>query len=252
MARQARKKSSSNIYHLLMRGINRQNIFYDTEDYQKFLDVLFRYRDISGYSIYAYCLMNNHIHLLIKEGEEPLAKIMRRICGSFVYWYNAKYQRVGNLFQDRFKSEAVEDDKYFLNVLRYIHQNPLKAGLVKTAQDYTWSSMGKYISSHGEVNADYVFKYFSKNKDEAVERFKEFCEKTNTDEFLEMEVKKRTTDEEARNLITEKCRVNSPLELQGFAKAERDMYLRRIKEEGLSVRQIERLTSINRGLVLKA
>jgi REP element-mobilizing transposase RayT len=73
--------------------------------------------------------MGNHVHILLKVGNEPLEQMMRRICGSYVYWYNKKYQRTGNLFQDRFKSETVENDNYFLIVLRYIHQNPLKAGL---------------------------------------------------------------------------------------------------------------------------
>jgi len=88
--------------------------------------------------------MGNHVHLLLKEGEESLEQIMRRICCSYVYWYNWKYQRIGSLFQDRFKSEPVENDTYFLTVLRYILQNPLKAGMEKTIEDYHWSSIGEY------------------------------------------------------------------------------------------------------------
>lgn len=123
MARQPRKKSDSGIYHIIMRGINRQNIFEDQEDYYKFIETIKQYKEISGYQIYAYCLMGNHVHLLLIVGNEPLEQIMRRICGSFVYWYNRKYQRTGNLFQDRFKSEPVDNDNYLLTVLRYIHQN---------------------------------------------------------------------------------------------------------------------------------
>lgn len=115
----------------MMRGINRQAIFYDEADFSKFLETLLKYKEISGYEIYAYCLMDNHVHLLLKVGREPLEQIMRRICGSYVYWYNTEYQRIGYLFQDRFKSEVVENDSYFLTVLRYIHQNPLKAEVSK-------------------------------------------------------------------------------------------------------------------------
>ena len=129
MPRKARAKSKTGIYHIILRGINRQKIFNDNEDKKRLLETLLRYKEKSKYQIYAYCLMDNHIHLLLKEGEEPLAQIMRRIGGSYVYWYNHKYERVGNLFQDRFKSEVVEDDTYFLTVLRYIHQNPAKAGI---------------------------------------------------------------------------------------------------------------------------
>lgn len=84
--------------------------------------------------------MGNHVHILIKEGKEDLGNVMRRIGASYVYWYNVKYDRVGHLFQDRFKSEAVEDNRYLLSVLRYIHQNPLKAGIVSDIREYKWSS----------------------------------------------------------------------------------------------------------------
>ena len=127
MPRKARLKSQSGIYHIVMRGINRQQIFIEDEDYHRFLQTLKYYKESSGYNIYAYCLMRNHLHILLKEGSEPLAQIMRRICGKFVYWYNQKYDRVGYLFQDRFKSEPVEDDAYFLTVLRYILPIPLRS-----------------------------------------------------------------------------------------------------------------------------
>ena len=128
MPRQARRKSESGIYHILLRGINRQQIFEDIEDFEKFLEVLKDCKAISDYKLFAYCLMSNHVHLLIKEEKEPIEQIMKRIATRFVYWYNIKYQRVGHLFQDRFKSEPVENDAYFMTVIRYIHQNPLKAG----------------------------------------------------------------------------------------------------------------------------
>jgi REP element-mobilizing transposase RayT len=137
--RRAREKSNSGIYHIFLRGINRQDIFEDGEDSQKFLDALQRYKEISAYSLYAYCLMGNHVHLLLQVGVEPLAQFMRRICGSYVYWYNKKYKRIGNLFQDRFKSEPDKDDANFLpssgtstRILarsRYIHNE--KTGLDK-------------------------------------------------------------------------------------------------------------------------
>ena len=114
MPRSARKKSSSGIYHVILRGINKQRIFEDDEDNLYFLEKLKTYKDISGYELYAYCLMSNHLHLLIKEGGDSLSIAFRRIGASFVYWYNRKYSRSGHLFQDRFKSEPVETDEYFL------------------------------------------------------------------------------------------------------------------------------------------
>ena len=129
MPRQARKKSESRIYHVMLRGINQQQIFEEAEDCDKFLDVMRDCKEICQYDVYAYCIMGNHIHLLIKEGTETLEQVFKRICGRFVYWYNIKYRRVGHLFQDRFKSEPVDSNEYLLTVVRYIHQNPIKAGL---------------------------------------------------------------------------------------------------------------------------
>ena len=114
MPRAARVKSKTGIYHIILRGINRQIIFEDEEDSLKFLQTLSEYKEKSKYEIYAYCLMGNHVHILIKEGKEELGIAMRRIGASYVYWYNWKYERNGHLFQDRYKSEAVEDDKYLL------------------------------------------------------------------------------------------------------------------------------------------
>ena len=145
MPRRAREKSSSGIYHVVLRGINKQRIFEDDEDNQKYLETIKTYKENSGYEIYAYCLMSNHIHLLMKEGKEDLGVAFRRIGASYVYWYNWKYSRRGHLFQDRYKSEAVETDNYFLAAMRYIHQNPMKAGMVKEIQAYPWSSYGEYI-----------------------------------------------------------------------------------------------------------
>ena len=98
----------------------------------KFLQILKECKAISECKLLAYCLMGNHFHLLIKIENESLEQVFKRICGRFVYWYNTKYQRVGHLFQDRFKSEPVENDAYLLTVIRYIHQNPVKAGISKS------------------------------------------------------------------------------------------------------------------------
>ena len=127
MPRQARKRSNTQIYHAMLRGINQQQIFEDNEDYAKFIQVIRDCKSLSGFQLFAYCLMGNHIHLLLKETNEPIEQIFRRIGSRYVYWYNVKYQRVGHLFQDRFKSEPIETNEYFLTVLRYIHQNPIKA-----------------------------------------------------------------------------------------------------------------------------
>ena len=145
MPRTARKKSKTGIYHIMLRGINRQRIFEDDEDYRRFLNSLKEFKDKCGYEIYGFCLMSNHIHLLIKEGNEDLGIVFRRIGASYVYWYNWKYNRCGHLFQDRYKSETVENDVNLLSVLRYIHQNPVKAGIEKDLKNYPGDTWGRFF-----------------------------------------------------------------------------------------------------------
>ena len=113
MPRSARNKSSTGIYHVILRGINKKRIFEDNEDKLRFLETIRISQEASKYQVYAYCLMSNHVHLLMKEGNENLGMAFRRIGASYVYWCNWKYNRQGHLFQDRYKSEAVDTDEYF-------------------------------------------------------------------------------------------------------------------------------------------
>ena len=252
MPRKAREKSESDIYHIIMRGINRQRIFNEEEDCHRFLQTLKFYKETSGYEIYAYCLMSNHIHLLIKVGPEPLEQIMRRVCGKFVYWYNHKYDRTGYLFQDRFKSEPVEDDTYFLTVLRYIHQNPLKAGLVKGLKDYPWSSYNAYIKRNKLVDADFALKMFSANQAQALKLFMNFNEQKTDEQCLDIEERKTLSDKEALQIMETVFSTSNMEEWRKIDRSTRDNYLSMLKQKGLSVRQISRLTGLNRGVVLKA
>lgn len=151
MSRQAREHSGTGIYHVMLRGINRQDIFEDDDDYGMFIRILSGLfsrpsndlmSTICACHIYAYCLMPNHVHLLLREKEWELKEIMKSIASSYVFYFNKKYGRVGHLFQDRFKSEPCDDMQYFFTLFRYIHQNPVKAGLVTNVGDYKYSSWG--------------------------------------------------------------------------------------------------------------
>lgn len=127
MPREARKNSVSGVYHIILRGANKQEIFHDDDDRIKFLDTLRKYSQRFGVKIYAWCLMSNHVHLLLREGDESISITMKRIGVSFALYYNYKYMTTGHLFQDRFKSENVESTNYLLTVTRYIHQKPHKS-----------------------------------------------------------------------------------------------------------------------------
>ena len=172
MPRMSRSISESGIYHIMLRGINKQAIFETDEERTRFLETVIKYKEICGFDLYAYCIMSNHVHLLVKETEEPISNIIKRIGGSYAFWYNKKYERCGHLFQERYKSEPVEDDEYFLTVLRYIHQNPTKAGMVKDISAYKWSSYNEYTMESDIVDRNFALQMFSKEPSKAISSMK--------------------------------------------------------------------------------
>jgi REP element-mobilizing transposase RayT len=243
-------KSNSGIYHIIMRGINRQTIFEDEEDCVKLIQTIYRYKEVCEYKIYAYCLMGNHLHLLIKEGQESLQTVMRRVCGSYVFWYNKKYGRIGYLFQDRYKSEPVEDDEYFLTVLRYIFHNPIKAGIVTKIQYYKWTNYIDYMEGNNQTEIDFVLNIFNTDREKALKRFIEHINKKDDDKCLDITEKRCLTDDEARKLIQANYKIDHATDIQKFDTVNRNLYLKDLKERhGLSIRQIERVTGISRGVV---
>ncbi len=249
MPRRARMKSESGIYHVILRGINKQRIFEDDQDYQKYLKTIKGYKEISGYEVYAYCLMSNHIHLLMKEGKEDLGIAFRRIGASYVFWYNWKYSRIGHLFQDRYKSETVETDSYFLAVMRYVHQNPVKAGIVKDIQTYPWSSYGEYKNKAQICDTRFALNKFSVNLTDALYLWEKFHQENNDDNCLEYDYGKRLNDLEAAEMIRKVAGVKSPVEMQNFEKQKRNDIIRKLKQRKLSIRQIERLTGVSFGVI---
>ena len=249
MPRRAREKSSTGIYHIMLRGINGQIIFEDNEDCEKLIKIIGEYKAVCGYEIYAFCLMGNYIHLLIKEGKEDLGIAFRRIGARYVYWYNWKYKRRGHLFQDRYKSEVVENDKYFLTVLRYIHQNPIKAGIEKNMAKYPWSSFNEYLGKNGICDTKFALSLFADEEKRAVELFQQFNREVNKDKCLEYEELARVDDIEATKKIIEVAGVENIIEIQNFEKEKRDKIIKELKNRGLSIRQIERLTGISFGVI---
>lgn len=146
MPRVSRQLSETGIYHVMLRGNERRKIFLSDEDRKRFIEILSEKSRENEFSVLAYCLMDNHVHLLIREGKNQIDRVMKRIGVSYVYYFNKKYKRTGHLFQDRFKSEPINDDRYLLAAVRYIHNNPVKALIVQEPDRYQWSSYNAYIS----------------------------------------------------------------------------------------------------------
>ncbi|MGM0753183.1 MAG: transposase [Bacillota bacterium] len=249
MPRQARIKSRSGIYHIMLRGINRQIIFEDDEDKKRFVDTLLKYKH--NYYLFAYCIMDNHVHVLLKETSKPLSDLIKRISSSYVYWYNMKYNRCGHLFQARFKSENVETKAYFLTVLRYIHQNPLKAGLVKDVFQSRWTSIHEYCKNERPLDIELPLNLFSNNKTRAVTLFKEYMSESTYDLCLEDPPSQRITDDEVR-IYLRKLGVSNKSMLQGMNKEQRNEVLVNLKTlKGVSERQISRVTGVSRKVIQK-
>lgn len=267
MARQARKASVSGVYHVMLRGINRQRIFEDSQDEQKFLELLRLYRKRCGFALYGYCLMGNHVHLLLKEAARPcvitingvdvetgpgeaLKTVFKRVGVSYVLYFNRKYRRTGPLFQDRFRSEPVDTDEYLLMALRYIHLNPVKARLCSKPEEYPLSSFREYLNEGNRrmVDCEAVLNMIT------LEELKAYTEQPNEDRFLEMSGSEKLpgTDEEAKACMARITGCASASEFQRLEKAERERALRRLYSEGFAIAQISRITGYSRPIVYRA
>lgn len=247
MPRRARKQSETGIYHVMLRGIDRQLIFEDSEDYIRFLDIVEECREVCNFQLYAYCLMGNHVHLLLKVQDEGLETIFKRIGGRYVYYYNVKYQRVGHLFQDRFKSEPVDNNEYFLTVLRYIHQNPVKAKLCSKVEEYPFSSFAEYLHESTFVDTEFALGIIDRSE------FVRFNNAPNSDTCLELVTPSRhaVTDAQAQVIIGKISHCKTVTEFQSLEENKKERFIKKIYEKGVSVRQLSRLTGTNKGIVEK-
>ena len=262
MPRQERTKSGTGIYHVMLRGINRQDIFEDDEDYYQMIACLRglteRY-DENGAAveplctIYCYCLMSNHIHLLLREQKEDISSIMKRLGVAYAYFFNKKYQRNGHLFQDRFRSEPVNTLEYFVTLLRYIHQNPVKAGLVPSAQDCTWSSWHEYAGT--SINQLHICKTSVitariKTAD-LLELIDEPLDASMDILDVESSATVYHTDSELKDFLCNTHGVSNPLTIQSLEKNRRNYILKSTKEFGAGIRQLSRLTGVSYGIIQK-
>ena len=238
----------------MLRGNERKNIFLDDEDKLYWLEILSRIKERGRFYLQAFCLMDNHLHLILSEGSEDVATVMKRINVSYVSYFNKKYRRVGHLFQDRFKSEAIEENDYLLALTRYIHQNPVKAGLVKHMGDYKWSSYNGYIDDKNRfakiLDTDVVLDLFSMNKATARKLFIEYMNKESEESF--MDLPEDVIDEkEAEEIYLTMLKERGLDEHADNAKIP-DEFIREFKEKtGLSIRKIAVIVNMNKDKVNK-
>ena len=238
MPRYARKISNTNIYHVMIRGINRQVIFEDDEDYKKFLYILQDCVKKTECRIYAYCLMPNHVHLLLDPRLYTIETVMKTIGIRYARFYNDKYQRIGHLFQDRFKSENVEDEGYFLAVLRYILQNPLKAGLEIAVGEYPWSSYKVYKNKNDFITDEKYAIDLAGGKDKLLE----FINEKNDDEVMEMKTHQKIRLGDAKEVLKTVSGCRTVADFQNMDSDKQVKIIEELYKHGLSLFQISLLT----------
>ena len=257
MPRKPRDRSPSNCYHIITRGINKQDIFFDNNDKGKLLKEISRTKEKYEYELYAYVLMPNHIHLLIKENTHSISEIMRSLLISYAEYINKKYDRIGYVLQNRCTSKPVENDIYFRNVLRYIHLNPQKAG-ISIYNQYNWSSYQDYCKGDNSlVNVEKGKNRFDNINENFEEFFKKFHNKQQNDstdeEIMEYEIKSVLEDEDLYRILKEKIGEQEIHNLHRFQKEYRDKVLMKIFEiKGTNCAQISRVTGVNKKLIKKA
>ena len=249
MSRNARQLSSTDTYHVVIRGADHQLLFEEKKDYQKYLEILQLYEAECQFELYAYCLMPNHIHLLIHSPVTSLGSVFRHVSITYSGWFNAKYNRTGYLQEGRYFSEPVETEKYLFTVLRYIHQNPIKAGLETVpGETYPWNSFCDYISGINDiVNIEYILQLLG-----GLESFRSLHQIIVEEECLDINtLRKRLPDDVARDIIRTECNCETVSDFQKLTLLERNGNIILLRKKGLSIRQINRLTGTPKGVIEK-
>lgn len=187
-------------YHVYNRGHNKQTIFYDAKDYQRYLKRLQEYLVKHAVTVLAYCLMPNHLHLLLRQDDDdPIDRFIHRLHTAYTMYFNKKYEKVGAVFQGRFKAKIIDTDEYLLHVSRYIHINPIELmhdyaqgpALGSELELYPWSSYGEYIGGRSALISDptVIQNYFSNSPMQETMTYRSFVE-----EYLGISTLERMTE----------------------------------------------------------
>lgn len=179
MPRQARLDIPGALHHIMVRGINKSDIFDDDQDRALFLERLGKNVAEGKCTIYAWVLMSNHVHILFKSGREGISQVMRKSLTWYAQYYNRRYHRTGHLFENRYKSILCDEDAYLLALVRYIHLNPLRARIVKTIEQldsYPWSGHRAIIgkAKYPWMDSEYVLAQFGSSRRKALHAYRKF------------------------------------------------------------------------------
>lgn len=236
-----RSRAESGFYHVMLRGNGRQLIFEDDADRREFLSCLDNAIEREGVSLIAWCLMDNHVHLIIDDPHDRLSTVMYRIGMKYAMYFNNRHQREGHLFEGRFKSSPIESDEYLVQAVRYVLNNPVAAG-ISTLEDYRWSSYAEYCGERGLTNTKPILDMFS-----SVEDFVSFCREGAPvfDGKLEFDnVPDQLVKEVATNIAIQ-LGCTDLSKIKALSLKRRGTIVRALRDTGLTVNQISRLIGIS-------
>ncbi len=249
MSRVPRIESPTRYQHLIVRGNGKQILFEEDGDYHYYLSLLQRLCNECDITLCAYCLMENHVHLLVNGNGQNVSTFMKRIGTSYAIYFNKKYQRVGHVFQGRYLSEPIKNESHLLVVLRYILKNPQKAGICPLSA-YKWSSYALYGVENSIVDTSGIRNILGDVS--AYRAFMNAAEEDDAGHILDYNGPQKKDDAWALSVIQNCLGGENISHLRTLGKAERNNYLRMFRNKGLTFRQIERLTGISRGIVERA
>lgn len=248
MPRFTRQESTLGLYHVMQRGVGKQIVFEDKQDHKFYLERLNEYKEELKCELIAYCLLDNHAHLLIRtDSLSDVSGMMLRLGTSYANYYNKKYERSGHVFQGRYLSEPINDERYLLSCVRYIHNNPVKAGIT-TRERYPWSSYREYTGESILINQNFFLEIIG-----------------DMDQFISFSAEKDDTiimdcDDDVLSEKDALCLIGHELGMdcsnagiiKSLSKPERDRIILLLKNSGMSVRTIERITGISKRIIYRA
>ena len=247
MPRIARRYSNTEVYHIIFRGNDKQDIFYDDKDKNVFLKMLKETKKKYKLEIYSYCLMSNHVHIVIRVKNEFLSGSMKSLGTRYSKYFNTKLIRSGHLFENRFFSSEVENLSYFLQVCKYIHRNPEKAKM-DTTEKYKWSSYQEYVGNKNKIiDKKVLLNYFDNN----IDKFKKYTLQNDDIESLNrlavFEIKNKLDDEDLDKILIEKYKLKFSTDVVNLCIKDKDEILLYLKEvTGTNINQISRVTRVKR------
>lgn len=247
MPRAPRAAAESGHYHVVAKGVNNGPIFADQLDRDSFVERLGSQLDRTGFSCLAFALMTNHFHLLVDCSDEDPAQMLQPLVGSYATEFNRRHGRSGHLFKERHFRAAIESEGYLLECIRYIHQNPLMAG-VFSSLSCPWTSYDLILDGRGPVDAERAIGIFG-SREEFVRFHQRFAGKH--DRVLARSERGLVTDDEAAALVRAQVSCD-PFEIAQWEPEDRDACVRQLVRAGIQNKQIQRLTGLSKDAVYRA